>query len=146
GRRGDGSEGSAQRWGGGAAHEATSSEAQPSEAEPRGDASERSDSDVNVLFVASEVAPWAKTGGLADVAAALPKTLRKHGHDLRVFLPFYARVRSQAHDFQEGFPEHVVQLGRHTYRFALLRAPAHATYFVHCPPPYGRHAIYTADP
>ena len=105
-----------------------------------------SPSTVNVLFTTAEVAPFAKTGGLADVAAALPKTLRKHGHDVRVFLPFYARVRPQAHDFQEVFPEHVVQLGRHTYRFALLRAPGEATYFVHCPPLYGRHAIYTADP
>jgi starch synthase len=101
---------------------------------------------VNVLFVASEVAPWAKTGGLADVAAALPKQLRKHGHDVRVFLPFYARVRAQAADFQEVFPEHIVMLGRHTYRFALLRAPGEATYFVHCPVLYGRHSIYTADP
>jgi starch synthase len=101
---------------------------------------------VNVLFIASEVTPWAKTGGLADVAGALPKQLRRHGHDVRVFLPFYARVRPQAHDFQEVFPEHIVHLGAHTYRFALLRAPGEHTYFVHCPALYGRQAIYTADP
>jgi len=36
---------------------------------------------VNVLFVASEMAPFAKTGGLADVMAALPAYLHRAGHE-----------------------------------------------------------------
>jgi starch synthase len=44
---------------------------------------------VRILFAASEVAPLSKTGGLADVAQALPKALRRLGHDLRVVTPAY---------------------------------------------------------
>jgi len=42
-----------------------------------------------VLFVASEVAPWVKTGGLADVAAALPASLAACGADVRLLVPAY---------------------------------------------------------
>ncbi len=47
---------------------------------------------MKILFVASEVAPFAKTGGLADVAGSLPKALKRLGHDVRIFLPFYREV------------------------------------------------------
>ncbi len=46
-----------------------------------------------VWFLAPEVAPFAKTGGLADVAGALPCALKKLGVDVRVGLPFYGMVR-----------------------------------------------------
>ena len=42
---------------------------------------------LKVLFVSSEVAPFAKTGGLADVVGALPKALRALGLDVRVAMP-----------------------------------------------------------
>ncbi len=44
---------------------------------------------MKILFVASEVAPFAKTGGLADVAGSLPKELKRLGHDVRIVLPLY---------------------------------------------------------
>ena len=44
---------------------------------------------MRVLFAASEVAPLSKTGGLADVAHALPKALARLGHELRVVTPAY---------------------------------------------------------
>ena len=47
---------------------------------------------MNILFVTSEVAGFAKTGGLADVSAALPRYLHGAGHDVRVFMPYYDRV------------------------------------------------------
>ena len=47
---------------------------------------------MKILFVASEVAPFAKTGGLADVTGSLPKELKRMGHDVRIILPFYKTV------------------------------------------------------
>lgn len=47
---------------------------------------------MKILFVSSEVVPFAKTGGLADVAAALPKAIRKLGHDIRIFMPLYKKI------------------------------------------------------
>ncbi len=50
---------------------------------------------MQIAFAASEGTPFAKTGGLADVVGALPRELVKLGHEVSVFLPFYARVRKQ---------------------------------------------------
>jgi starch synthase len=47
---------------------------------------------VKILFVASEAAPFAKTGGLGDVIAALPRALAARGHDALVVLPKYASI------------------------------------------------------
>lgn len=51
---------------------------------------------MKVLFVASECAPFIKTGGLADVIGAVPKSLRAHGIDARVMLPCYPALRDIA--------------------------------------------------
>ena len=50
---------------------------------------------MRIAFLASEVFPYAKTGGLADVAGALPRFLSKLGAEVRVFLPFYREVREK---------------------------------------------------
>jgi starch synthase len=50
---------------------------------------------MKVAFFASEVTPYAKTGGLADVVGALPKHLAKAGHEVKVFIPLYREVRSK---------------------------------------------------
>ena len=47
---------------------------------------------MKVLFATSELAPWVKTGGLGDVAAALPPALRRAGTDVQVLLPYYPSV------------------------------------------------------
>ncbi|MEO6462962.1 MAG: glycogen/starch synthase, partial [Candidatus Eisenbacteria bacterium] len=48
---------------------------------------------LKILFVTAELAPLAKTGGLADVSAALPRYLKARGHDVRIVLPLYGRIR-----------------------------------------------------
>jgi starch synthase len=47
---------------------------------------------MNILFAASESAPFAKTGGLADVIGSLPKELKRQGIDVRVMLPKYEDI------------------------------------------------------
>ncbi|MCV2885748.1 glycogen synthase GlgA [Aestuariibacter sp. AA17] len=47
---------------------------------------------MKILFVVSEVEDLAKTGGLADVAKALPIALKKMGHDVRIVKPLYKSV------------------------------------------------------
>ena len=53
---------------------------------------------MKILFATSEIAPWMKTGGLGDVAAALPPALRAAGLDVRVLVPYYPALR-------RAFPE-----------------------------------------
>jgi len=53
---------------------------------------------MKIAFFASEVAPYAKTGGLADVAGSLPRFLSKLGFEVKVFMPLYKDIR------REGVP------------------------------------------
>ena len=50
---------------------------------------------LKILYVSSEVTPFAKTGGLADVSAALPKELKECGHDVRIFMPKYGTINER---------------------------------------------------
>ena len=47
---------------------------------------------MKILYVASEAAPFCKTGGLADVAGSLPPALAANGDDVAVILPLYDMV------------------------------------------------------
>jgi len=57
---------------------------------------------LKVLFVGSECAPFAKTGGLGDVVGSLPKALHRLGIDVRVVLPLYAGMPWNTFDVLEG--------------------------------------------
>jgi starch synthase len=51
---------------------------------------------LKVLFLSAEAVPFAKVGGLADVAGSLPKALRDLGHDVRLAIPRYGTISSEA--------------------------------------------------
>ena len=51
---------------------------------------------MKILFAASEVSPFAKTGGLADVAGSLPPAIASLGHEVRVVMPYYRQVHHNA--------------------------------------------------
>ena len=44
---------------------------------------------LNILFLSSEVEPFAKTGGLADVSSSLPQAIKELGHEIRIMMPRY---------------------------------------------------------
>lgn len=101
---------------------------------------------MNVLVVSSEVAPFAKTGGLGDVLGALPRYLRALGHDVRVFLPFYSSIDTKKGTFTPVGDPFEVRLGAHRYTVRIVTVDLHpGTYFVHCPELYARGSLYTND-
>ena len=51
------------------------------------------DKKLKILYVSAEMSPFAKTGGLADVAGSLPKALAELGHDIRVVMPKYQLIK-----------------------------------------------------
>jgi len=56
---------------------------------------------LKILYISSEIAPFAKTGGLADVAGALPKILKENEHDIRLFMPKYASINERKFTLRE---------------------------------------------
>ena len=99
---------------------------------------------LKILLAASEVFPFAKTGGLADVAAALPKELRRLGHDVRIVMPRYRQISRDLHGLTPVVPELVVPLGAQDVTCSILegRLGEVPVYFVDCPQLYDRDGIY----
>ena len=100
---------------------------------------------LKILLVSAEVAPFAKVGGLADVAGALPKALRAMGHDVRVVMPRYGSIDSEKY----GLRRIVTNLG-----VPLAHQPVNADvlegrigddvpiYFIDNPQFFGREGMY----
>jgi len=105
---------------------------------------------VNILFVSSEAAPFAKSGGLADVSSSLPRHLHARGHDVRLVLPMYPRVRAEGRTFDTVVHEASIQLGPHRVIFSvhstLLPGTSLRVYFIRCPALFDRPSLYTQDP
>jgi len=55
---------------------------------------------MKVLFCSSEAFPFSKTGGLADMALFLPKSLRQIGHDVRIITPYYPSISKYHKDMK----------------------------------------------
>lgn len=106
---------------------------------------------LNICFVSSEVAPLAKTGGLADVAGALPRQLHALGHDVRVFMPLYSSVERSllALNVVPAVRDITLKLGALDYRFSLIAGtlPESRTpiYLIDCPEVFHRARLYTTD-
>jgi len=105
----------------------------------------------SVCFVSSEVAPFAKTGGLADVSGALPKYLASEGCDVRVFMPFYSTIDTSGHDFHivDFLKDIPISFGDATLTFTVFTAKLPGSgvdlYCIDCPHLYNRKTIYTDD-
>ena len=69
------------------------------------------DKPLKILFATPEAVPFAKTGGLADVAGALPKSLQALGCEIKLIMPYYRTVRDSGLPHQYLGREIVVSLG-----------------------------------
>jgi starch synthase len=112
---------------------------------------------LKIALVASEAAPFAKTGGLADVVTALARALHRAGHDVRVVLPCYGKLREanvelapvEGLALQLEFPGRSLTAG---VRSAVLPGSERAdgtplaVEFIDCPALYHRADYYTSDP
>ncbi len=100
---------------------------------------------MRILLASSEVHPYSKTGGLADMAGALPKALAKTGHQVGVVTPLYLGIRERFSeltrmDFPLEFP-----LGKRQLRgeiWSLESGQGLTIYFVDQPEFYQRATLY----
>ena len=100
---------------------------------------------LRILFMAPEVEPFAKTGGLADVAGALPAALAGLGHDIRILMPKYRGVEAYAGDMRVAVPRLTVRLGDHDVDATLSEgrtATDVPVYFLGNDHYYGREHLY----
>jgi starch synthase len=101
---------------------------------------------LRVLLCASEVVPFAKTGGLADVAGALPKALAALGHEVRVALPKYAGLDPKKINSERVGDAFDVPLGAKSVsvRMEVSEAiPGVEGYLVDSPEHFARKQLYS---
>ncbi|MHB9022758.1 MAG: glycogen synthase GlgA [Armatimonadota bacterium] len=100
---------------------------------------------LKILFAAAEVVPFAKTGGLADVAGALPQVLAAMGHDVRIVLPRYKCVDRRKYGLRAvtgAFPVPLNHTGVPMIVDQSDAIPGVPTYFLRCDPLYDRFSLY----
>jgi starch synthase len=102
---------------------------------------------MKILFVASEAVPFAKTGGLADVAGAVPRCLAALGHDVALALPYYRSTRERfGSEAGKAVDRLEVDLDGSPTRGSLLRTTAPDSdvpvYLVDQPEFFDREGLY----
>jgi len=100
---------------------------------------------MNIVFVASECTPWAKTGGLADVVGALPRALAKLGHKVSVFLPYYRQVAKLAPEAPVVVPSVTIPFASYNRFVRILDGGLKdgvQQYFVDSPELFDRESYY----
>ncbi len=82
------------------------------------------DARLRVLFVSAEMVPFAKEGGLSDVAGALPKALAELGCDIRTIIPLYGSVARDKYEIEPvaGLPDIAIPMGERTETAKLYQA------------------------
>lgn len=84
---------------------------------------------IKVLFVSSEVSPFAKVGGLADVVGALPVELNKMDVDARVILPLYRKIKIKYNDELQFLGWKMIHMGWRSMYAGLYSLEKNGTLF-----------------
>jgi starch synthase len=107
---------------------------------------------LKLCILSSEIVPYAKTGGLADVVGALARSLGAAGHDVRAFMPLYSAVQREHPELKvhPQIQQVALTIGSTEYAFSLRMAASPGAglivYFVDCPALFDRPSLYTFDP
>ncbi|WP_337969402.1 glycogen synthase GlgA [Vibrio pectenicida] len=99
---------------------------------------------LSVLFVASEVEGLVKSGGLADVARALPEALVALKQDVRIALPAYQQI-SQIEDSTVILDTQLEHWPRTEYRVLKLKVSNVTVYAIDCPRYFNRSEMYAVN-
>ncbi len=102
---------------------------------------------MKIVYAASEAAPFIKTGGLADVAEALPVALSEQkGNEVLLFLPYYKSIKNNPDietEFVESFPVYLSWRCQHVGVFKLkTRKRKFKVYFIDNDYYFGRDGVY----
>lgn len=102
------------------------------------------ESALKLLMVASEAAPFAKTGGLADVVGSLPSALHALGHDVRLVMPWYRAVRKVTGNLRPSRRKLSIAMGSHVYQAGYRTGDSSGVpvYFIDVPELYDRPELY----
>ena len=102
---------------------------------------------MKILFVTSEVAPYSKSGGLADVAFSLPPALLKAGHEIAVVSPLYQCVRSRFGDTLEKVMDLTIRHNTTDYATGLWKGERNGVtmWFVEYDAFFDRPKLYGYD-
>jgi starch synthase len=106
---------------------------------------------LKICLVSSEFTPLAKTGGLADVTAALSAFLNNKGHDIRVLIPFYSTIDTTSLVItpEPSLQNLAIQIGNHYLNYsidsAVLPNTSQKIFLLRCAELYDRPGIYTAE-
>src|SRR5215469_11267336 len=100
---------------------------------------------MNILLASSEVHPYSKTGGLADMVGALAKSLARQGHEVSLITPLYKGIREKFSGLKTANIKLDLPLGAHSVKgdvWTLSPVENLTIYFIDQPDFYFRHSPY----
>ena len=102
---------------------------------------------MKVLIASSEIVPFASTGGLGDVCAALPKALAKQGLDVCRVIPLYRCIDRVKYNIYPVSQTLTIPMAHTTYKARLFMQYYEevTTFFIHSPEFFDREGIYGSD-